>query len=186
MNRYLQKMCRELAITLKRQRGDQYGFGDDPSSPMDVRKNMTDSMLDDSDATHTKPIENYFGNFDRELKQSGPQGFDKATSDLIIKYSKDLLDGEHLWHTRANRKAAKILEIKQKNFDEKQEELVKCGVDEIDASNICSENKVIKCISECKKAHGGPITETTDLHKLVQNISDEKKLNTSLNLEIRL
>jgi len=48
---------------------------------MDVRQNMTESMLDDSDATHSKPIENYFGNLDCELKQYGPQGFDKATSD---------------------------------------------------------------------------------------------------------
>ena len=53
-------------------------------------------LLDDSDATHSKPIENYFGNLDRELKQSVPQGFDKATSDLIIKYRKDLIDGDHL------------------------------------------------------------------------------------------
>ena len=90
MDRYLKKMCNELAIILKRQRGNQYGFGDDPDSTMDIRKNITESMLDDPDATHSKPIENYFGNLDRELKKSDPQGYDKSRSDLVIKYSKDL------------------------------------------------------------------------------------------------
>ena len=71
MNRYVKKICCELAIILKRQRGNQYGFGDDPDSPMDIRQNMTESMLDDPDATHWKPIENYCANLVRELTKSG-------------------------------------------------------------------------------------------------------------------
>ena len=39
MDRYLKKMCNELAIILKKPRGNQYGFGDDPDSTMDIRKN---------------------------------------------------------------------------------------------------------------------------------------------------
>ena len=64
MDRYLKKICNELAIILQRQPGNQYGFGDDPDSTMDIRKNMTESMLDNPEATHSKPIENYFGNVD--------------------------------------------------------------------------------------------------------------------------
>ena len=109
-------ICNELAIILKWQRGNQYGFRDDPDSTMDIRKNITESMLDDPDATHSKPIENYFGNLDRELKKSDPQGYDKSRSDLVIKYSKDLIDCKHEWCTRANRNAANNLEIKQKKF----------------------------------------------------------------------
>ena len=44
MDRYLKKICNELALILKRQRGNQYGFGDDPGSTMDIRKNMTESF----------------------------------------------------------------------------------------------------------------------------------------------
>ena len=62
---------------------------------------MTESMLDDPDATHLKPIESYFGDLDRELKKSSPQGYDKSTSDLVFKYSKELIDGKHEWCTRA-------------------------------------------------------------------------------------
>ena len=82
---YLKQICGTLAVILKRQRGNQYGFGDDPDSPDHITKNMSESMLDDPDANHSKPIENYFGNVDREIKKSGPQGIDKCTSDLVIK-----------------------------------------------------------------------------------------------------
>ena len=44
MDRYLKKICNELALILKGQRGNQYGFGDDPGSTMDIRKNMTESF----------------------------------------------------------------------------------------------------------------------------------------------
>ena len=91
MDRYLKKICNELAIILKRQRRNQYGFEDNLDSTMDIRKNMTESMLGDPDATHSKHIENYFGKLGRGLKKSGPQGYDKSTSDLVIKYSKDLV-----------------------------------------------------------------------------------------------
>ena len=57
MDRYLQKVCEELAAILKRQRGgDQYGFGDD--------------LVMISEKTC-------------QLQKSGPQAFDKAGSDLI-------------------------------------------------------------------------------------------------------
>ena len=56
------------------------------------KKNMLESMLGDPDATHLKPIKNHFGNLDRESKKSGPQGYDKSKSNLVIKYSKDLFD----------------------------------------------------------------------------------------------
>ena len=74
MDKYLKQVCNELAIILKRQRGNQYGFGDDPDSSDHIKKNMTESMLDDPDANHSKPIENYFGNMDHEIKKSGPAG----------------------------------------------------------------------------------------------------------------
>ena len=151
----MKKICNELAIILKRLHGNQYEFGDDPDSTMDIRKNMTEFMLDNPDATHSKPIENYFGNLDRELKKSGPEGYGKSKSDLVIKYSKELIEGKHEWGTCANRNAAKNLEIKQNKFEEKQRELIKAGVDDLDAANICSDYKLIKFIADCKKSHNG-------------------------------
>ena len=186
MAKYLKQVCNELAIILKRQRGNQYGFGDDPDSSDHIKKNMTESMLDDPDANHSKPIENYFGNMDREIKKSGPAGFDKCTSDLIIKYSQDLIGDDDMWRAKANRKAAKEIDIKQKEFDKTQKELISLGVDNADIETICSENRVIKVVSKCKESHNGPIDTTDDLHKLVQEKAEnEKELHKCLNLEIR-
>ena len=70
MDRYLKRICIELSIILKRQRGNQYGFGNDLNSLLDVRKNMSKEMLNDSAATHSKLIENLYGNLDRQLKKS--------------------------------------------------------------------------------------------------------------------
>ena len=72
MDRYLKKICNELEIILISQLGNQYEFGDDPNRTMDIRKIMTEPILDDPDATHSKTIKNYFGNLDWELKKSGP------------------------------------------------------------------------------------------------------------------
>ena len=69
-------------------------------------------MLDDPDATQSKPIENYFGNLDREHKKSRAQDFDQSISDLEIKYSKDLIEKESKWQKRANKAAAKKIDIK--------------------------------------------------------------------------
>ena len=189
MNRYLTQICTELGIILKRQRGNQYGFGDDPDSPAHIRKNMTDAMLNDPDANHSKPIENFFGNMDREIKKSGPQGFDKCASDLIIKYGKDLVGDNDNWRSKANKAAAKILTIKQKEFDKKQEQLIKNGVNEADATHLCSANQVIKCLAQCKASHDGPLVTIEELHKLVdekkKKKDKDKELHKALNLEIR-
>ena len=38
MDKYLKQICGTLAVILKRQRGNQYGFGDDPDSPTTLRR----------------------------------------------------------------------------------------------------------------------------------------------------
>ena len=184
MDLYLKQICTKLAEILKRQRGDQYGFGDNPESEMLVTKNMSESMLDDPDASHTKSIENYFGNMDRGIKKSGPQGFNKVSNDLVIKYSKDLIGENFEWHKKANREASKRLSRKQVNFDANQRQLMKLGVDEDDAERLSTGNKILKCLSSCK-SHGGPVTSVTEFEALVEKMTDKKKLHTALNLEIR-
>ena len=62
--------------------------------------------MDDGDMTTTKPVENCFGNLDRELRKCGSKGFNKAYN-LIIKTSKDLiLPNSFDWRTKANRNQA--------------------------------------------------------------------------------
>jgi len=186
MEVYLKQVSQTLGGILKRQRGDQYGFGDDAESDLHIMKNMDEKMLDDSDATNTKSIENYFGNLDREIKKAGAQGFDKCCDDLIIKYGRDLVDGQHSWSTKANRKLADELKIKQHLFDKKQKVLMATNIDEEDAAKLATSNKVIRCVSNCKKTHNGPLTTVEELNELVRNWKfSEKALHSTLDLEIR-
>ena len=121
---YLRKLCDCIGDALKRQRGDQYGFGDNIDSPELVTRNLSEELLDDSDITHTKPIENYYGNFDREIEKTGAQGFDKLSDDLIIKYSPDLIDDGFKWRLTENRKKAVELKLMGTEFNKKKKALV--------------------------------------------------------------
>ena len=187
MDSYLKQVCDTLGVVLKRQRGDQYGFGDDANSDLHILKNMTEKMLDDSDAAHTKSIENYFGNADRGISKTGSQGFDKVADDLVIKYSRDFITaGEHQWRTKAIRKIAAKLEVKQDNFNKKQKALVAIGVDEEDAVKLVAGNKIMRCVAQCKKSHGGPLTTAEEINDIVKNWTGmEKALHSALDLEIR-
>ena len=188
MNVYLKKMCLTIAESLKRQRGNQYGFGDDPDSWDHVEKNLTEELLDDPDITTTKPIENFFGNLDRELRKTGSHGFDKAGDDLVIKYSKDLIQtDEFQWRTKANKQKAKELKSMQVAFIAQQKAQVALTANEEEAVLLNSQNRVLQCIQSCKEKHGGPIRTKGALHSMVTNWeSSEKALDTSLNLEIHL
>ena len=104
---------------------------------------MSEEMLKDPDANHTKSIENFFGNLDREVCKAGSQVFDKAASDLVIKYSKDLIATGHVWHKKENRMAAKEISIKQTNFDHQQKDFAFKG----NRQSRCSESVC------CKQGH---------------------------------
>lgn len=87
---------------------------------------------------------------------------------------------------KTNRKIARTLEIKQQKFDQKQKELIASNVDEEDAAKLATSNKVIRCVSACKKSHQGPITTIEELDTLVQDWNGtEKGLQKALDLEIR-
>ena len=124
MDKSLKDITKHMAATLKRQRGDAYGFGDNPNSDDYVTKDTSTDMLDDPDATHAKPVENYFGNLDRYIAKTGPQGFDKVTDDLVLKYGKDLItDCQYEWRSRESKQSVQQLKELQNWFDEKQQML---------------------------------------------------------------
>ena len=146
MESYLNQITQSLDCTLKRQHGDQYGFGDNANSDLHILRNMVEKMLDDPDATNTKSIENYFGKLDREITEASSQEFNKFYDDRIIKYGK-VIDGLHGRTIKANRELSRKLEAKQRKFDQNQKELIISNIDEEDAAKLATSNKVIRCVS---------------------------------------
>ena len=56
-----------------------------------------------------------------------------------------------------------------------------------DSLKLTQSNKILNCISACRKAHNGPIPIIEELDSLVQDKKiHDKALHKSLNLEIRL
>ena len=188
MDVYLKTVCLKLSDILMRQRGNQYGFGDDPNSEDLITRNLSEALLDDGSLTNTKSIENFFGNLDRELKKIGQNGFSKANNDLIIKYFKDLIESQkYSWRKKANKSKARELDYVEKEFTESQNRLIENNINENDAVSLTQKNRILKCITLCKKKHDGPITTTEELKALVKKFEkDEKLLNYSVSAEIRL
>ena len=61
------------------------------------------------------------------------------------------------------------------------------GIDEEDAMVLSYQNKILECIEKCKSLHGGPVTTSEELDKLIDTWSGtENDLHKSLNYEIRL
>ena len=185
MDKSLKDVTAHMATTLKRQRGDAYGFGDNPDSEEHVLKNMPLTMLDDGDATNSKAVENYFGNLDRHISRTGPQGFDKITDDLILKYGRDYITSNE-WQSKENRENAEKLYQLQSKFDEKQDKLRSAGCSDPDIAAITTMNKIQRVVKQCKENHGGPILTKDELDKIISKTKkDETQLGKILDLEIR-
>ena len=164
------------------------GLATNQNSDDFILKNKTHyRMLDDADATNTKPIENFFGNWDREIVKTGPKGFQKAADDLIIKYARDNIAHNHQWRTKANREKAKLLKAKEVEFNKTQQQLAKAKLDNQGTAQMMQQNQVLRCVAQCKEKHNGPVTSVEELKALVNDQrNSEKDLHKSLNLEIRL
>ena len=78
------------------------------------------------------------------------------------------------------------MRLKQEVFDKNKKSLMAKDIDEEDAAKLAISSRVIKCVSACKKSHGGPFTAVEELSDLVEKWKgSEKSLHTVLDLEIR-
>ena len=146
---------------------------------------MTEDLLDNPDATHTKSIENYFGQVDGLLKTATPKGFLKSVDDLIIKHNYDLLVGQPgKWYTREIKDKARQLKEMEKGFAQHQADIQKTKNENNNAA--IQQNKILKVVTEIKRSHNGPITTVSELKTLVDKYKNEyKTLYKILALEIR-
>lgn len=184
LDRYLRDLCKMLAIILKRQRGNAYGFGDDPDSDEHVLKQMSADDLSKA-PTHTKQIENLYGTEDMLLTRFGVQSFCKSQDDLIIKYSADLLDKSHSWHTKKVREKVKELDKSQKEFTQAQRDLLDAGVTPVEAIQMTTMNKVQRVVEQCRKSHNGPVSTVEELNEVLSKLTDEKLRRKAIVYEIR-
>ena len=185
LDSYCKELCSAMGDILERQRGAAYGFGKDKDSPELVTKQFTKEQLGIA-LTHSKPIENLFGVSGSILDRFGGQAFDKATDDLIIRYSQDHLSDPSDWCSTKMRKKKRELQELQSTFNEKQDALLKAGVTKTDAILLNEENKIQRVVQQCRKSHNGPITNAEELENIcLKYAEDAKSLRSALVYEIR-
>ena len=73
----------------------------------------------------------------------------------------------------------------QKEFTESQKALIANGVTPPEAIQMTAENKIQRVVEQCRKSHGGPISEEKELEDILEMIKDEKRLKSALTAEIR-
>ena len=94
---------------------------------------------------------------------------------------------EYSWRKKANKTKAKELDYVEKEFTKSQNRLMENNINENDAVSLTQKNRILKCITLCKKKHDWPITTTEELKALVKKFQKhEKLLNYSVSAEIRL
>ena len=184
LDKYLKDLCYQMGVVLTRQRGDAYKFGDNSESNELVTNQMSKEDLERA-PTHTKDIENLFGIEDSILTRFGAQAFKKSTDDLIIKYSQDLLGDKYKWSTSKMKKKAKEMDKIQQKFDSNQKSLIDAGVVPADAILLTAENKIQRVVEQCRRSHGGPISDESEVEKIIIQCPDDKRRKSALSLEIR-
>ena len=184
LDKYLKQLCSKQAEILRRQRGSAYGFGV-VENPAELVSNQVDAANLDKAPTHTKAVENFFGEEDMILSRFGNQAFEKSSDDQVIKYSKDLLDSSYSWSTQKMRKTTREVDKVQKEFSENQKALIASGVTPPEAIQITAQNRIQRVVEQCRRSHGGPISEERELEDILENIKDEKALKSALTAEIR-
>ncbi|XP_066915999.1 uncharacterized protein [Clytia hemisphaerica] len=133
--------------------------------------------MDDPDATHSKSVENYFGNLDRYISTSGPQGFEKVTDDLVLKYGKDFVtnDNNYEWRSKENRQSAAYLKEMQDWFDERQDALRKKGCSNAEIAAITTMNRILRVVNQCRSNHGDHFPQKKSFETLLIQLKMRKR-----------
>ena len=172
LDKYLKELCHKEGTILKRQRGNSYGFGDDPNSDEYVTKQLTPGALKKA-PTYTKQIENLYGTEDMILTRFGVQAFNKSQDDLLIKYSADLLDKYHDWNTKKMKSFVRELDALQNEFSDSQKDLLNAGVTTTEDIQLTTQNIIHRIVEQCRRSHNGPISSETVLDQMLETFSED-------------
>ena len=66
------------------------------------------------------------------------------------------------------KKVVKELDTQQQEFDVKQKSLIEAGVTPADAILITSQNKIQRVVVQCRRSHGGPISEVFEVENIIK------------------
>ena len=93
MQAHINDCLKVLAAGFVDQKGAADGFGPDSNNQATITQEASLEKLDKFH-THSRSNENAFGHMDNLLRQTGPQGFEKAIQAMQIASAKDIVFNE--------------------------------------------------------------------------------------------
>ena len=146
---HINESLKVLAAGFADQKGAAYGFGPNAEIGPTIIQELSLEKLDKFN-THSKSIENAFGHMDNLLRQTGPQGFDKAIQAMQIAGAKDLVfDASHSWRMMDKRTRMAMSEL-QSDWTESQKKLLDNGVKDSDVNALQQAQAMTKLIASLK------------------------------------
>ena len=62
----------------------------------------------------------------------------------------------------------------QLEFDAKQKALIDAGVAPADAVLMTSENKIQRVVDQCRRSHGRPVSEESEVESILEKFPEDK------------
>ena len=185
MQAHINDCLKVLAAGFVDQKGAADGFGPDSNNQATITQEASLEKLDKFH-THSRSNENAFGHMDNLLRQTGPQGFEKAIQAMQIASAKDLVFNEtHSWRYTTLNKRKQLANI-QFDWSESQRKLLDNGVKEAEVNALQRAQAMTKLIASLKK-HNGPLNSNEEIDAFLKTHkkASEKELARMLNEEIR-
>ena len=167
LSELVKQLMTQDAEVLKRQRGPEYGIGEENQDHPQFVKNQLPpgkEHLLDTIPSHNLEAEHFFGDLTQRLEQTGGTKITHTSDCMVIESNADKAFKDHAWQNKENKEIFERMKQDKKKFEIEQVKLRKKGLDvtqdlldKIEAGR-CKAGKM-----EQLKKHDGPITNTTDL-----------------------
>ena len=184
MKAHINESLKVLAAGFADQKGAAYGFGPNAEIGPTIIQELSLEKLDKFN-THSKSIENAFGHMDNLLRQTGPQGFDKAIQAMQIAGAKDLVfDASHSWRMMDKHARIAMSEL-QSDWTESQKKLLDNGVKDSDVNALQRAQAMTKLFASLKR-YDGPLNSDAEIDSFLKKYKKclEKYMSRMLKEEI--
>lgn len=178
LRKTVEGLLREDAECLARQRGPEYGFGNQKNidSNQNVLKQLPEEKehLLDVVPPDNLESEHYFGDFTQRLSKVGSKHIEHVSESITIASSADLAFATHKWRSKEFRETFSRMKECRRNFNMQQERLRKNTENDQDQEDLLAAGRKKAAALEKLKVHGGPVTNTEDIEEILRKFPKYK------------
>ena len=162
-----QAMLPQMAKTLGRQRGRQYGFGEGANDPeFPVFEQITGDGDIDSTPINNLEQERQCGDIDHRLKKKA--SLNASSRGAVLKGTLKLIDDSDRNFRRMSNKTVQNIRVLKAQWSERQLTLKQAGLTSKEAQRLHVEVRKLNILEQLRN-EGGPFTSTEEVDEYLQN-----------------